>query len=57
MGEGGRAPRQGKEVVDGPVVDGDRGHDLLGEDVQRRAGDPQLLDPTLAHARSVTTAA
>jgi len=40
---------QAQEVVDGPLVERARGHDLLGQDVERVSGDPGLLHEALAH--------
>ena len=40
---------QRQQVVDPPVVDGDRGHHLLGEHVEAVARDPGRLDRALAH--------
>ena len=38
------------EVVDRPVVQGDHGHDLLGQHVERVAGVAGVLDEPLLHA-------
>ena len=50
VGEVGRAPDHGGEVGDGPVVERDGGHDLLGEDVERVAGVAGVLDEPVVHA-------
>ena len=50
LGERGRPPDQGLEVVDGPVVHGHHGHDLLGEHVQGVAGVAHGLDGPGPHA-------
>ncbi|GAA5012048.1 hypothetical protein [Kitasatospora paranensis] len=43
------AADDGEQVVDLPGVERGHGDQLLGEDVQRVAGDPQRLDPAGAH--------
>ena len=47
--EGRRAPDQGVQLVDVPVVQGGHGHDVLGEHVERVGRHPQRLDLGGAH--------
>ena len=49
IGERRGPPEQGIEVVDIPVVHGDRGHDLLRQDVERVARVSAGFDPRLVH--------
>jgi hypothetical protein len=50
VGEGGGAAHDAGEVVDGPVVEGGHGHDLLGEDVEGVAGVAGVFDEAVVHA-------
>ena len=49
LGERRAAAHQGVELVDVPLLDRRRGHDLLGQDVERVGRHPEGLDRAAAH--------
>ena len=47
-----RAPHEGKQRVNIPVLGGDFGHDLLREDIERRLGDGHAVELPWRTARN-----